>query len=333
MRLLILGGTAFLGRAVARHAHALGHQVTCAARGHSGAPVDGVRFIAADRDADDGLAAVAEETFDAVVDVTRRPSHARRAVGDLAGRVGHWTFVSSISVYADSATVGQRADTAEVLPPAPADVDDPSGEQQRFYGHCKVSCEQHVRQEVGSERSFICRAGLIVGPEDPSWRFPYWVDRLARGGEVLAPGSPDDVVQVIDVLDLAHWLVDAGTQGLTGTFDAVGAPLPRGEFLARTAAGVGSAPTLVWVDQQFLLDQRVRPWQGERSLPLWVPLPDYAGQMSRDAGPAVAAGLTTRPLEQIAADTWQWLGTRGPTGGAGLTAEEEADLLRVWRLA
>ena len=128
MRLLVLGGTVFLGRAVARLARAAGHDVTCAARGVSGEPVTGVRFVQVDRDDPAGLSAVDGERFDAVVDVTRRPSHARHAVAALADRVGHWSYVSTCSVYADNATPGQRAATAELVAPAPAEVDNPIGE-------------------------------------------------------------------------------------------------------------------------------------------------------------------------------------------------------------
>jgi 2'-hydroxyisoflavone reductase len=330
MRVLILGGTRFLGRALATLAHAAGHHVTCVARGESGEPVDGVRFLVADRDTADGLPVLGDETFDAVVDVTRRPSHARRAVAALAGRAGHWSFVSSLSVYADVATVGQRADTAPVLPAAPPDLDDP-GSDPEAYGRCKVSCERAVLDGIGTDRSLICRAGLIVGPEDRSNRFAYWVERLARGGRVLAPGDPDEPVQLVDVRDLAGWLIAAAESGLSGVYNATSAPFPRGELLARVAAGVGSSPTLTWVSQEFLQAQHVASWAGDRSLPLWAPLPEFAGLMTHDVGPALAAGLAIRPLEETAAATLAWLAVspaeRAP---AGLTESEEAELLRQW---
>jgi nucleoside-diphosphate-sugar epimerase len=330
MRLLILGGTVFLGRAVARHARDAGHQVTCLARGETGKPVDGVRFVAADRDSPDGLSAVAGESFDAVVDVTQRPSHARRAVEELAGRVGHWSYVSTCSVYADQATPGQPAATAPVVAPAPPEVDDPEADPQRYYGRCKVSCERMVLDGAGADRSFICRAGLIVGPEDRSGRFTYWVDRMARGGRVLAPGAPDEPVQLVDVRDLAGWLVDAGERSLAGVFDGIGAPMPRREFLAGVAAGVGVEPSLTWVDQDFLRASDVRPWAGERALPLWLPLPEYAGFMSRDVAGSQAAGLTIRPLEDTSAATLAWLSTPDAVRPGGLAAEDEAAVLRGW---
>lgn len=331
MRLLILGGTRFLGRAVARLANAAGHDVTCLARGESGEPVDGVRFVAADRDSPDGLSALAGDRFDAAVDLTRRPSHARRAVEALADRVGHWCYVSSVSVYADVATPGQLASTATLLPPAPPEVDDPVGEHLPYYGGCKVSCEQAVLAGFGPDRSFLCRAGLIVGPEDPSGRFTYWVDRLARGGRVLAPGDPADPVQLVDVRDLAGWLVRAAEQGLAGAYNATCAPVPRGRCLAEVAAGVGSKATLTWVDQAFLQAQEVQPWAGERSVPLWVPLPEYAGFLTHEVGPALTAGLTIRPLSDTAAATLDWFtGDPDATPPTGLTGAEEAELLRRW---
>ncbi|MEV1289938.1 NAD-dependent epimerase/dehydratase family protein [Micromonospora sp. NPDC049679] len=332
MRILVLGGTVFLGRAVARHARDAGHDVTCAARGVGGDPVPGVRFVMVDRDSPTGLSSLDGETFDAVVDVTRRPSHARHAVAALGDRVGHWSYVSSCSVYADESTPGQRAATAPVVAAAPPGIDDPSGDAQEWYGPCKVACEETVREGMGDGRSFICRAGLIVGPEDPTGRFTYWVRRLARGGEVLAPGAPDEAVQFVDVGDLAAWLVRAGETGLSGTYDGIGAPMPRARFLAEVAAGVGRPdPTLTWVEQEFLLQRDVRPWSGKRALPLWLPLPAYAGFMARDVSPALAAGLATRPLADTARATREWL-TADPEAvpTTGLSPADEPNVLREW---
>ncbi len=326
MRVLILGGTVFLGRAVARHARDAGHDVTCAARGLSGAVPDDARLVRVDRDRPDGLSALDGQQFDLVVDLARRPSHVRRALAALGDRVGQWTFVSTVSVYADDGTPGQRAESAPLLAAAPPDVDDADGEQ---YGPCKVACEEAVASS--GLPAFICRAGLIVGPEDPSGRFDYWVTRLARGGEVLAPGRPDDRVQWVDVRDLAAWLVLAGETGLTGTFDGIGAPAPRSQFLAGVAQGVGVAPQLTWVDQDFLAEHGVQPWSGERSLPMWLPLPDYAGFMTRDVSPALRTGLVTRPLIHTARDTLRWLQT-GPDRmrRVGLDPDDEANVLRKW---
>jgi 2'-hydroxyisoflavone reductase len=331
MRILVLGGTVFLGRAVARLARAAGHDVTCAARGVSGRPIDGVRFVVADRDDPAGLSGLDGERFDAVVDVTRRPSHARYAVDALAGRVGHWTYVSTISVYADQATPGGTPASTPLLAPAPAEVDDPSGSNAHWYGACKVACELAVRDRIAADRLFICRAGLLVGPEDPSDRFPYWVARLAAGGEVLAPGAPDEPVQLVHVDDLAGWLLHAAGTGLAGCFDGTGPVVTRAEVLAGIAAGVGAPhPRLTWVDGDFLRARDVRAWSGERALPLWLE-PGYEGMLTRDVGAALAAGLAPRPVAEAAADTLRWmLAEPAAVARGGLDRAAEAEVLRDW---
>ncbi len=237
------------------------------------------------------------EQFDAVVDVARRPSHVRRALAELGDRVGHWTFVSTCSVYADHGTPSRRAESAPLLAAAPPGVDDADGEQ---YGPCKVAAEEAVAS--AGLPAFVCRAGLIIGPEDPSGRFDYWVARLARGGEVLAPGRPDDQVQV-DVRDLAAWLVRAGDSGLTRTYDGIGAPLPRTQFLDGVAEGVGVTPRLTWVDQDFLAEHGVQPWMGERSLPMWLPLLNSLLTRVDDARRSVATSHTEGNQNGVARST------------------------------
>jgi nucleoside-diphosphate-sugar epimerase len=331
MRLLILGGTVFLGRALAAHAVAAGDDVTCACRGRSGSVPQGAELVRADRDEPDGLAPLAGREFDAVIDVARRPSHVRSALAALAERTTHWTFVSTGSVYADDATPGQTVDDAPLVKPAPHTVDDPDVAGMEFYGPLKVVCEQLVRDS--EVPSVICRAGLIVGPEDPSDRFTYWPVRLARGADVLAPGAPEDLVQFIDVRDLAAWLVEMARTGATGVFNGVGTPMTRAEFLTSIAARLGAAapdgpPRLVWVEQERLVAEGVRPWAGERSLPLWLPLPEYAAFMNRDVHSSIATGLATRPAADTAVDTLAWYRAAGsPPLRCGLTAEDEADLL------
>ena len=321
MRLLILGGTQFLGRAIAAHALALGHDVTCAARGVAGEVPERARLIRVDRDRPDGLAPLAGEQFDAVVDVSRHPGQVRRAVAALKPRVAHWTFVSTVSVYADNRTPGQRSDTAPLREPAGPEIEHSTEE---IYGAAKVACEQAV-----GDNAFICRAGLIAGPEDPTGRFTYWPARLARGGEVLVGGTPDDAMQLIDVRDLAQWIVHAAQTGLTGCFDGIGPSITRGEFLAACAHGVGGQCTFTWADRAFLEAHEVKRWTGPRSLPLWLPLPDFAGFATRDTTPARDAGLTVRPLSETARDTLSWMRARaGPV--TGLTADEESAVLAAW---
>lgn len=321
MRILVLGGSQFLGRAIAAHACAAGHDVTCAARGLAGPIAPGTRLVRIDRDTTDGLAPLAGEIFDAVVDVSRHPGQVRRAVAALKRPDVHWTFVSTISVYADNRIPGQRADTAPLREAATADVEHSS---DAIYGAAKVACERAVGDDA-----FICRAGLIVGPEDPTGRFPYWPARLARGGEVLAPGSSDDAVQFIDVRDLAQWIVHAAEVRLTGIYDGIGPIGTRGNFLAECASALGSTCTFTWIDRAFLDAHDVRRWAGPRSLPMWLPLPDFAGFLTRDTAAAREAGLTSRPVGITARDTLHWLNAGGGPV-IGLTSDEEKDVLVAW---
>ena len=322
MRILVLGGTVFLSRAVAAEAAARGHDVTCAARGESGSVPEGARHVHLDRAAPDYGALTGD--WDAVVDVSRTPGWVRDALDALAGSAAHWTFVSSISVYADHATPGGTPETTPLLEAITDDVEQDTPEK---YGSSKVGCEQDVLERAA--KAFVARPGLIVGPGDPSGRYTYWPERLADGGEVLAPGSPEDHTQVIDVRDLAAWVVDAAERGLTGVYDAVGPVTPIGEVLDQTAAGVDAAVELTWVDAGFLERQQVEPWSGPRSLPLWLPA-DHAGMCSHDTTAALAAGLRCRPIADTAADTLAWLRATPYAARTGLTREQERELLASW---
>jgi nucleoside-diphosphate-sugar epimerase len=268
-----------------------------------------------------------EGTYDAVIDVARQPSQVRHALAALKGRAGHWSFVSSCSVYARTDVPFLKPGDVPLHEAAGPDVDESNMEH---YGPLKVACEEAVLES--GLPSLIDRAGLIVGPGDESNRFAYWVSRLARGGKVLAPGTPDDWVQWIDVRDLAEWHVEAAVSGQTGIVNGVGRPVPRSEFFDGVAAGTGTRMKLIWIDQEFLAAQGIEPWMGPNSLPMWLPLPEYAGFMTRDNAGAVAAGLTQRPLAQTTRDTLAWLneGNAGP-GRAGITADEEAAVLAAWK--
>jgi 2'-hydroxyisoflavone reductase len=319
MRLLILGGTQFLGRAIANHACASGADVVCAARGVSGAVPTGARLVQVDRDQADGLAPLKGERFDAVVDVSRQPGQVRRALAALRDRADHWTYVSTVSVYSDTATVGQCTGTAPLHQPTGPDVEHATPET---YGPAKRACELAVGADA-----FICRAGLIAGPEDPTGRFTYWPLRLARGGDVLVPGRPSDLMQLIDVRDLALWIVHAAETKLTGTIDAVSPTFTCQDFLTACQDAAGSTGTFRWAERAFLEAQGVKRWSGPRSLPLWVPLPEFAGFMTRDASPAIAQGLTLRPLVETARDTLVWAQSIGGGPKTGLTPDEERDVL------
>ena len=327
MRLLVLGGTVFLSRAVAAEAVARGHEVVCGCRGESGTVPEGARHVAWDR-AEPAPPELAGLAPDAVVDVTRVPSYARRAVA--AWPDAHWVFVSTINVYADEVPGGGPGSLALH---EPVDTDEDPSSSPDLYGAMKVACEQIVQD--GAASALVARPGLIVGPGDPTGRFAYWPDRLARaepGEQVLAPGDPADVVQVIDVRDLAAWLVDAAERRLRGVFDAVGPATPIADLLAATAAGIGAEPEWVWVDQEFLAEHDVAPWMGERSVPLWLPRPEYDGMMQHATDDAFAAGLAPRTIADSARDTAAWLVATPCAARTGLSTHEEAELLAAWNV-
>lgn len=326
MRILVLGGTKFLSKAVATEAVRRGHEVTCACRGTSGAVPDGATHLPVDRD--EPLPELG--AYDAVVDVGRHPSRVRAAVAAVPD--AHWVFVSTISVYSDDAVPGGSPGATPEHEPIHEDVD--LGVDMDAYGPMKVSCEQAVLD--GAASAMVIRPGLIVGPGDPSGRFTYWPVRLADGGEVLAPGTPDDSVQVIDVRDLADWIVDSCEQRRTGTVDGIG-PVQRFEdLLAAVAAGVGAPlsstpPSLTWVDGEFLTEQGVEAWAGPDSVPMWLPRPEYDGMLAHDADLPRAAGLTTRPVAESARDTLAWVRTDPDAAQTGIGRDREAEVLAAWR--
>ncbi len=317
MRLLVLGGTVFLSREVAAEALRRGHSVTCACRGVSGDIPAGATLVTWDR-AEEPPSTLAEG-YDAVVDVSRRPSHVRRAVDAVPD--AHWVFVSTINVYADDATPGGPG-TVPLRDPITDDVD--LAKEPEAYGPMKVACEQVVRS--GAASATIVRPGLIVGPGDPTGRFSYWPARLAEGGEVLAPGDPADIVQVIDVRDLAAWIVTLSEAHTVGDFDGVGRPVPIGDLLAACAPDA----TLTWLDQAFLADQGVEPWMGPEALPLWLPRPDHDGMMQHFVEPSLESGLTLRPIEDTSRDTLGWLRAHPEAPGTGIGRDRERDLLAAW---
>jgi 2'-hydroxyisoflavone reductase len=317
MRLLVLGGTKFLGRHVVAHALGAGHEVTTFTRGQTNPGLfPDAEHLHGDRDG--GLDALRGREWDGVVDTSGYvPRIVRQSAELLRDAVQRYAFVSSISVYADfSAPVGESSPVAA--------LEDPDTEEiVAAYGALKAACERVVEETFG-ERSARVRAGLIVGPYDPTDRFTYWPRRIAAGGDVLAPGDPGAPVQLVDARDLAAWLVRLALDGPGGTFDATGPaePLTLGGLLERTHVALGSSASLVWVDEQAILAAGVQPWT---ELPLW--LPGGAGElMERDVSAARAAGLTFRPLAETVRDTEVW--DRGEPGTRPtLSREKEAEIL------
>lgn len=320
LRILVFGGTVFLSHETVRAALAAGHEVIAACRGASGSIPEGARWVRFDRAVDDP-AGLAEQIgpVDTVIDVARQPSWVAAAAA--AFPAAHWVFVSTITVYADPQHRGDDA-TAVLVDPLFEDAD--LRERPEAYGPLKVACERLVAERAGAH--CVIRPGLIVGPGDPSGRFGYWVDRLNNGGRVLAP-SPEAPVQVIDVRDLAGWLVSAAEQRLSGTYDAVGPVTKLGTLLREVGSGVGAVdPQFVWTDDATLAAHDVRPWMGPRSLPLWIP-GNGADGLARNADFAADAGLRSRPVAETARDTLVWLGEQPDAPIVGLTREQERAVL------
>ena len=329
MKILILGGTVFLGRHLVEAALARGHEVTLFNRGqhHPGLFPD-VEKLRGDRDGN--LDALRGRRWDAVVDTCGYVPRVVRASADLlAGAVKHYTFISSLSVYADtrepgideSAPVGKLQDET---------VEEITGET---YGPLKALCEQAAERAMPG-RVLNARPGLIVGPHDPTDRFTYWPARVARGGDVLAPGRPDRRIQFIDVRDLSEWIVRAVEHNLTGVYNANGPddPLSMGQLLETSKRISGSDATFVWGAEHFLIDSGVQPWS---EVPLWIPESDSdaAGFFAFDCRKAITAGLTFRSLEDTVRDTLEWTVSRLEIGDwrAGLKPEREKELLEAWR--
>jgi len=298
MKLLVLGGTKFLGRHVVDAALTAGHDVTTFTRGQTNPGLfPEVERLHGDRDGD--LGALAGRRWDGVVDTSGYvPRILRQSAELLQDAVGRYVFVSSISVYADFARPVDESSPVAVL-------EDPATEEiTESYGALKAACETAIGELYG-ERATCVRAGLIAGPYDPTDRFTYWPRRVAAGGAVLAPGNPEAPVQFVDARDLAAWLVQLALQGPGGVFNATGPaePLTLSELLERLRAAIGSDARFVWIADQQVLDAGVQPWT---ELPLWLPGDDHAGMARADSRRARDAGLRFRPLEETALDTLAW---------------------------
>jgi 2'-hydroxyisoflavone reductase len=304
MRFLILGGTRFVGRAVVDAALAAGHEVTLFNRGQTAPGLyPALETVLGDRTAD--LSPLAGRQFDTVIDCAGYlPSVVGRSVSALRDSADRYVFVSSVSVYADQSVPPAEGSTV---------LDDDT------YGGRKATCEQIVLSVFGP-RALAARAGLIVGPNDPTERFPYWPRRIARGGRVLAPGAPSDPMQFIDVRDLGAFLVGPAS----GVLNVVGTPTPFGEVLSVCQSVTGSEASLVWASTDDLIAAGVDPGMG---VPLWIGEPEWKAANLVDGSLARAAGLTTRPLAETVADVLAWDAARGGPSVEPFTAEAEQALL------
>lgn len=317
MRLLLLGGPRFLGRAVVDAAFARGHEVTLFNRGRTNPELyAGVERIRGDRTED--LSALAGRSWDAVLDTCGFLPDVVHASAEALASSGLYCFVSSLSVYADFGSPVDESSRVAELGDLPRDE-----MTNESYGALKALCEDAVRDVFG-ERALLVRPGLIVGPHDPTGRFTYWPHRLARGGEVLAPGPPDDPTQFVDVRDLGEWMVSLCESGTGGTFNATNEGTPWGKLLETCRSVTSSDATVTWVDDAFLVEQGVGEWM---ELPLWVTGPESAYFDRVDVSRAVEAGLHFRPLEETVRGA---LELAEPTDAAGLAPEREGALLAAW---
>ncbi|SFR82473.1 Nucleoside-diphosphate-sugar epimerase [Agromyces sp. CF514] len=330
MDLLVLGGTQWLGRTLAQEALARGHRVTCLARGTTGEVAAGAALVRADRSEPDAYAEVAGRTWDTLIDVTRQPGYARAAARELAGSVGHATFISSGNVYA-AQNEPAADERAELLPPLAADESTPE-----TYGEAKSAIEQAYREAFGA-RFLAIRPGLIAGPGDASGRSGYWVARAARavrdGGPVLVPDVLDDAAQAVHIQDLVRFTLDSVERNATGAFNVVGDRGTFGDWLATATAVAGYDGEVVAASPEWLAEQGIAEWSGPESLPLWIRDPEWRAFQDRSNAAAKRAGLVLRPVEQLLEETLEWEREQGldRERRAGLSAERERELLGLLR--
>jgi 2'-hydroxyisoflavone reductase len=318
MRLLVLGGTKFLGRPVVETALARGHDVTVFNRGRTNPELfPEAQRIRGDREQD--LSALRGRSWDAAIDMaTFLPRVIRLSVDALGGAVARYVYVSSISVYADMTVAPvEGADVAALA--------DPTSESIEDYGALKAACERIVTDGFG-DRGLVVRPGLIVGPHDPTDRFTYWPRRIAAGGEVLAPAPPDAPVQFIDVRDLGAWIVHATERSLGGTYNATGESITFERLLETCRRVSGSDAEIRWVPSERLVAAGVGEWM---ELPLWIASPELGAMQQADVSKARAEGLAFRPLQETIRDTLAWDAERTEprADGVGLTPQRERELL------
>ncbi len=331
LRILILGGTGFIGPFQVRYALSRGHSVTLFNRGRSNPGMfPDVETLIGDRNGQ--LDALGGHSWDVVIDNSRsNPDWVRLSAEFLRDSVDRYFYVSSRSAYSDLSRVPMTSD-APTFTYETAGIDPDS--ENLPYGLAKALSEREA-QRVFGDRANIVRPGLIIGPRDETDRFTYWPVRIDRGGEVLAPGDGSDTVQIIDVRDLTEWMIRMAETGHTGEFNGIGpaTPRPMTELLYGIRAVTTAETTFTWVDTDFLIERGMRPY---REMPVWrPPVPGFEGFARFDLTPEVEAGLTFRPLADTARDTLEYHFSRPPERQAnlraGVTPEQEAEVLAAWR--
>jgi 2'-hydroxyisoflavone reductase len=341
LKILVLGGSRFLGRTFVEEALRRNHEVTIFNRGIQNPGIKDVEVLTGNRFGN--LKALQNRHWDVVLDTSGFiPYTVQNTTNLLKDRVKHYTFISSISVYQD--WVPENLDESysvlemslEEANKLSMDSDEPVYE---YYGHFKALCEQIAEKNLPG-RVLNVRAGQLIGPNDYTDRVPYWINRIAKGGKVMVPGSPHRRVQVIDNKDLSNWILDMEEQDSTGTFNATGPDysLTMKEFIDACIKVTDSNAEVVWADEKFLLDQKVAPWT---ELPLWVPenyplSPEtkepWKGAFSINVDKAIQSGLSFRKLEESIADIYEWEKTRHLTEyewKSGMREEKEKELLTI----
>ncbi len=325
MKILILGGTVFVGRHLVEAALNRGHEVTLFNRGqHNTELFPQVEKLRGDRDGD--LEALRGRRWDVVIDTSGYVPRVVSASAELLAKaVDYYVFISTISVYPDTVQERNVDENGRLGTLEDETTEEITGDT---YGPLKVLCEQAVERALPG-RTLIIRPGLIVGPDDPTDRFTYWPVRVARGGEVLAPRPPDARAQFIDVRDLAEWTIRLAEDEQTGIYNATGPdyPLTMAHVLEESKRVSGSDAHIVWIDEAFLIEHGVEPWTG---LPLWIP--DAPGFHDLNVDRAIAAGLTFRPLADTIRDTLAWYAERPEETElrVGLAPAAEQEVLQAW---
>jgi 2'-hydroxyisoflavone reductase len=334
LRILILGGTGFTGPYQVRYALSRGHKVTTFNRGktHPGELPNEVEQLIGDRSG--RLDALKDRQWDVAIDnPTTLPAWVRDAGQILKGNVGHYVFISTISVYADTSKgVDETASLAQYDRPDPykETLEAMRASGYKTYGPLKALSEKEAEKWFPG-KTLIIRPGLIVGPRDETDRFTYWPVRIDRGGEVLAPGNPSDPVQFIDARDLAEWTIRMVENREIGIYNATGPakPLGIGKMLDEIKVGLNSNATFAWVPPDFLKQQKVEAWS---DMPVWTG--EESGMAQTNINRALSRELTFRPLAETARDALAWFKSqpqdRQSKLRAGLTPEREAEVLAAW---